>query len=222
MGEPTAVVYVDVSGISRMVGELFVSSRHGKDTATFLYTPEWIAAPDSFALQPALTVTPGPHYTMPGRSIFGALGDSAPDRWGQTLLRRSERAQAKAEGRTPRTLRDIDFLLGVTDTVRQGALRFSTVEDGEFLALERPHGIPPIVDLPPLLDATERFLMDEESSEDLRLLLASGSSLGGARPKASARKDCRTGRAAGRTVRPPRCGTNTLPFRDEHARRGRR
>ena len=187
MSVPTAHVYVDLGGVSRLTGHLFVSSSRGRETATFVYAPEWIAARDRFALQPALEISPGPYYTAPGRTIFGALGDSAPDRWGQTLLRREERARAKAEGRTPRTLRDIDFLLGVTDSIRQGALRFSATAGGPFLAPERPNGVPPLVELPRLLGATERFLADEESAEDLSLLLAPGSSLGGARPKASVR-----------------------------------
>ena len=187
MSEPTAFVYADIGGTSRTVGYLFVSVTRGKETATFRYAPEWLNGLGSFALQPALTLGPGPHYTQPGRSIFGALGDSAPDRWGQTLLRREERVRANAEGRTPRTLRDIDFLLGVTDSIRQGALRFSITEGGPFLAPDKPHGVPPLVNLPRLLAATDRFLKDEESAEDLRLLLAPGSSLGGARPKASVR-----------------------------------
>ena len=119
--------------------------------------------------------------------MFGALGDSAPDRWGQTLLRRAERRLAKAEARAPRALREVDFLLGVTDSVRQGALRLAVTEGGPFVAPERPTGVPPIVELPKLLSATERFLANVESVDDLRLLLAPGSSLGGARPKASVR-----------------------------------
>ncbi|MHB1264543.1 MAG: type II toxin-antitoxin system HipA family toxin [Gemmatimonadaceae bacterium] len=188
MSDPTAFVYVELDGEPRIVGRLFVTANRGRgETASFLYDPAWVAAPDRFALEPALTVSTAPHYTLPGRALFGALGDSAPDRWGQTLLRRDERQRARREGRAPRTLREVDFLLGVTDTVRQGALRFTLAEDGPFVAPERPVGVPPLVELPRLLAATERFLADEESAEDLRLLVAPGSSLGGARPKASVR-----------------------------------
>lgn len=183
MSEPAAYVHVELGGVTRLVGTLFVSTGR----STFTYSPEWLQADDRFALEPALAVGPGPYYTAPGRALFGALGDSAPDRWGQTLLRRAERRRARAESRTPRTLREIDFLLGVTDVVRQGALRFSTSPEGSFLAPERPGGVPPLVQLPKLLGAAQRFLADEESAEDLRLLLAPGSSLGGARPKASVR-----------------------------------
>jgi serine/threonine-protein kinase HipA len=182
-----AVVYVELDGVTRLVGRLFVSATRGRESATFEYDDAWIVANDRFALEPALAVSAGPYHTAPGRTMFGALGDSAPDRWGQTLLRRDERRRAKAKGRAPRTLRDVDFLLGVTDTVRQGALRFSAREGGEFLAGETGVAVPPLIDLPRLLAATERFLAEEESAEDLRLLLAPGSSLGGARPKASVR-----------------------------------
>ncbi len=188
MSVPAAFVYIETHGVTRLAGRLYTTSGRGRtDASTFLYDDEWIAAPDRFALEPALTVSAAPHFTLPGRALFGALGDSAPDRWGQTLLRREERARARIEQRAPRTLREIDFLLGVTDSVRQGALRFAAVADGPFLAPEREFAVPPLVDLPRLLGASDRFLADEESAEDLRLLLAPGSSLGGARPKASVR-----------------------------------
>ena len=128
-----------------------------------------------------------PHYAGEDRRKFGALGDSAPDRWGQTLLRRAERRQTKAENRAKRALREVDFLLGVTDSVRQGALRLALKEGGPSIAPERPSGVPPLVELPALLAASERYLVDQESAEDLRLLLAPGSSLGGDRPKTSVR-----------------------------------
>lgn len=187
MSAPAAFVYIDTDGAPRLVGRLYVTVHRGRETATFQYDDEWIARSDSFALQPALSVSRAPHYAGEDRRMFGALGDSAPDRWGQTLLRRAERRQAKAENRAPRALREVDFLLGVTDSVRQGALRLALTEGGAFVAPERPSGVPPLVELPALLAASERYLADQESAEDLRLLLAPGSSLGGARPKASVR-----------------------------------
>jgi serine/threonine-protein kinase HipA len=184
---PIAQVYVDLHGVPRLVGQLFASGVPGRETTTFMYDQEWLRAADRFALAPAIAVSEGPHYPRAGGSLFGALSDSAPDRWGETLLRRAERRRARAEGRTPRTLREIDFLLGVSDLTRQGALRFSKSKGGEFVAPGDPRGVPPLVDLRRLLDATDRFLADDESEADLRLLLAPGSSLGGARPKASVR-----------------------------------
>jgi serine/threonine-protein kinase HipA len=102
-------------------------------------------------------------------------------------MRRAERRRAEREGQTPRTVREIDYLLMVDDEARQGALRFAEREGGPFLAEHGPTKIPPLIELPRLLSAAERVLSDTDSDEDLRLLLAPGSSLGGARPKASVR-----------------------------------
>ena len=187
MSAPAAVVYLELAGTSRLVGHLFAHTTRGQQVATFQYAPAWVDAPDHLALAPALAVSVGPYFTTPGQSLFGALSDSAPDRWGQTLMRRAERRRAEAAGTAPRTLLAVDFLLGVTDSVRQGALRFAVTEAGAFVAPEQSTGVPPLVELPRLLSATDRFLADEESAADLRLLLAPASSLGGARPKAAVR-----------------------------------
>ncbi len=121
-------------------------------------------------------------------SVFNAIGDSAPDRWGRVLMRRAEGANTKSENRASRTLLESDYLLGVHDEARQGTLRFSfESNETEFLMQQKETAIPPLVYLPKLLSATERFMEDDENLEDLRLLLAPGSSLGGARPKASVR-----------------------------------
>jgi serine/threonine-protein kinase HipA len=102
-------------------------------------------------------------------------------------MRRAERRRAEREGHTPRTVREIDYLLMVDDESRQGALRFAEREGGPFLAEHGPTKIPPLIELPRLLSAAEHVMSDTDSDEDLRLLLAPGSSLGGARPKASLR-----------------------------------
>jgi serine/threonine-protein kinase HipA len=119
--------------------------------------------------------------------MFGAIGDSAPDRWGRALMRRMERRRAEREGGPPRALQEIDYLLLVDDEARQGALRFAEREGGPFLREAGVTRIPPLVDLPKLLSAAERVTEGKDTDEDLRLLLAPGSSLGGARPKASVR-----------------------------------
>lgn len=102
-------------------------------------------------------------------------------------MRRAERRRAEREKAAPRTLREIDYVLLVNDEARQGALRFAEKEGGPFLAEGSSAQIPPLFDLPRLLSASERVLDDTDTEEDLRLLLAPGSSLGGARPKASVR-----------------------------------
>jgi len=120
---------------------------------------------------------------MAGRLIFGAIGDSAPDRWGRMLIQREERRKAREERRMPRTLLEVDYLLGVSDITRQGALRFAESKGGPFLAIGVQ--VPLLLHLPALLGAALRTSTDGGNDDDLLLLLAPGSSLGGARPKAS-------------------------------------
>lgn len=181
------LVYVDLQGKPSLVGRLWAHVRGGRESATFEYEPGWLNHPERFALEPALPLGPGPFHTVPGGSLFGPIGDSAPDRWGRALMRRAERRRARQAGETPRTLHELDYLLMVDDEARQGALRFAVTEGGPFLTEHDAQRIPPLIELPKLLAATERVINEDESDEDLRLLLAPGSSLGGARPKASVR-----------------------------------
>lgn len=187
MSSREASVHVDLGGQTFFVGRLWCHHRKGRESATFEYSQEWLKHPEKFALEPALSLNNGQFHTIPDQALFGAIGDSAPDRWGRVLMRRREIARAKETSTTARTLGELDYLLGVNDLIRQGALRFSLKETGPFLDDSIKHSIPPLTELPRLLSATERFLDNEESSADLQLLLAPGSSLGGARPKASVR-----------------------------------
>ncbi|MEN9773088.1 MAG: hypothetical protein RL322_158 [Pseudomonadota bacterium] len=180
-------VFIDLQGEPILVGRLWSRIRKGRESATFEYEPAWLAHPERFALEPALTLAPGPFHTPPEKALFGAIGDSAPDRWGRVLMRRAERRRAERERQTPRTLFEADLLLRVDDMARQGALRFKSEPDGPFLAPENGMRIPPLIELPRLLYAAERVANEEEDDEDLRLLIVPGSSLGGARPKASVR-----------------------------------
>lgn len=182
-----ALVYMDFPEDPVLVGCLRSRIRKGRESASFEYDSGWLARPDRFALEPTLMLAPGPYHTGADRPMFGAIGDSAPDRWGRVLMRRAERKAAEKAGRLPRTLFEMDFLLLVDDEVRAGALRFAEKEGGPFLAEPGKFRIPPIVELNRLLQATERVLDDKENEEDLHLLIAPGSSLGGARPKASVR-----------------------------------
>ena len=181
------LVSVDLHGTLYLVGRLWARLRKDRENATFEYDPGWLAHAERFSLEPALKLGPGPFHTPSDKPLFGAIGDSAPDRWGRVLMRRAERRRAEREGRTPRTVREIDYLLLVDDEARQGALRFSEKESGPFLAEQSAVKIPPLVELPKLLSAAEHVVADKDSDEDLKLLLAPGSSLGGARPKASVR-----------------------------------
>lgn len=188
MSSKEILVSIALGGENIRIGKLWFNVRGHKESASFEYDKEWLDHPEKFALEPALKPTEGAFHTGQGISLFGAIGDSAPDRWGRVLMRRGEASKAKEQNRVPRALFEIDYLLGVNDEARQGALRFSVSPDENvFLSPKQKTSIPPLVDLPKLLSATERFIADNESSEDLRLLLAPGSSLGGARPKASVR-----------------------------------
>jgi serine/threonine-protein kinase HipA len=183
MTDRTLLVYVDLEGTAHLTGRLWTRNRKGKESASFEYDAGWLKNPARFALEPALTLGPGPQHTMSGRCIFGAIGDSAPDRWGRVLIQRDERRKAREAKRAPRTMLEADYLLGVGDIARQGALRFKETEAGPFLAAGVQ--IPPLIQLGALLNAALRVSADGGTDEDLRLILAPGSSLGGARPKAS-------------------------------------
>lgn len=178
-------VYIDLSGSPFLVGRLWTRVRGKKESASFEYDKEWLSNPQKFSLEPALMLSSGSFHTGGDKPIFGAIGDSAPDRWGRALMRRAERQRAKEEKETPRTLFEGDYLLRVNDFTRQGALRFSLEPGGPFLAAGEGMKIPPLVELPKLLSAAESISEENETAEELRLLLAPGSSLGGARPKAS-------------------------------------
>src|SRR6266850_1808632 len=148
-----ALVYVDLDGVPHVMGRLWARVRKNKESASFEYDEGWLQNPARFSLEPALHLGPGPFYTPADTPMFGAIGDSAPDRWGRTLMRRMERRRAEREGGPPRTLQEIDF--------------------------------PLLVELPKLLAAAEHVMEEKDTEEDLLLLFALGSSLGGARPKAS-------------------------------------
>ena len=174
-------VYVAVGGDDVLAGTLYSHRRRGLESATFTYTSTYLGTPGTYALDPELPLTSGALQTRVGRGLFGALTDCAPDRWGRTLLTRREAALARADGRATRTLGEIDYLLGVRDDLRQGALRFRAGAD-EFLASDDT-GVPALTDLPALLDLAARADSDTADLADLQRLIRVGSSLGGARPK---------------------------------------
>lgn len=179
-------VHVDgPPGASTIVGRLYLTRRRtGGESATFQYDQRWLALSGAYAIDPQLPLSAGPFHTGPDQAIFRALADTAPDRWGVELARRYERRRARDEHRTPRALGEADFLLAVRDHLRQGALRLRDPTTGEFLAPEGA-GIPHLIDVVRLLNASARLERDRETDEELRLLLEAGSSLGGARPKAN-------------------------------------
>lgn len=168
------------------VGRLWCHLQGTQESASFEYHKTWLEHAERFMLDPALTLTSGTFHTKQGIGLFGALGDSAPDRWGRMLMQQTQVAIAKDQGVTPRRLFEIDYLLGVHDEVRQGALRFSLPQaPAVFLSNKPVKNIPFSSDLSQLFLAIERLMADNASVDDLKFLLAPGSSLGGARPKAA-------------------------------------
>jgi serine/threonine-protein kinase HipA len=181
---PDVEIHIDLDGTTRQVGLLRRHVSRRAETVTFEYDDAWLADNNRFSIEPALTLTRGVFPTPRNQEIFGSIGDSAPDTWGRRLMQRSERRLAEKEKRPVRTLTEADYLLGVADETRLGALRFRWTDSPTFQAPPRA-GVPALIELGRLLQITERILRDEETDEDLQLIFAPGSSLGGARPKAS-------------------------------------
>ena len=177
-------VHVEFAGETRQVGMARCHQARGHETIAFAYTADWLASSERFALEPALALTPGTFAPAVGHATFGSIGDSSPDTWGRRLMQRVARRKAEREGRRVRTLTESDYLLGVSDKTRLGALRFRWVGSDVFLA-PLHEGVPALVKLGDLLAAADRIQRDQETDDDLQLIFAPGSSLGGARPKAS-------------------------------------
>jgi len=162
-------------------------SRGDRGSIRFAYDPEWLRHSQSFPLDPELDLYPGDFF--PTNSNFGVFMDSCPDRWGQILMKRREVVDAKDEGRPPITLGPWEFLLGVQDCTRMGALRFTPPDSTTFLA-DEALSAPPVTRLAELEKIA--FELSRSKHEDLdkmrqwlKVLVAPGSSLGGARPKAN-------------------------------------
>ena len=186
-------VHIELDGRTRPIGLARSNRVRGAETILFEYDGAWLNDPDRFSLEPALALTRGTFAPPVGLATFGSIGDSAPDTWGRRLMQRAERRLAAREGRAVRTLTESDYLLGVSDETRLGALRFRKVGEDIFQAPPRA-GVPALIELGRLLRITERVLRDEETDEDLQLIFGPGSSLGGARPKASVLTNRRTTR----------------------------
>lgn len=176
-------VFVAVGKRNTLAGRMYPHSRRGSESASFIYDDRYLATPDAYQLDPVLPLVTGTLQTPVDRPLFGAFADSSPDRWGRTLIQRAERARAKAAATAPRSMSEMDLLLGVRDDLRQGALRFRRGGEETFLAAEES-SIPVLADLPALLDIAARAERDVANYDDLRRLLRAASSLGGARPKA--------------------------------------
>ena len=195
-----STVQVFVDGESPTVSPTLMGTLHCQQAGageifSFEYDRSWLRRPEAFAFDPDLALVSGPQYPAADRASFGIFLDSSPDRWGRVLMQRRENTRARREARRPRGLTEWDFLLGVHDETRLGALRFRATGDGPFIDSDTRLAAPPITSLRELQAASLRFEehINEEEHPDyehwLSQLFAPGTSLGGARPKASVRDE---------------------------------
>ncbi|UAB84186.1 HipA domain-containing protein [Zunongwangia sp. SCSIO 43204] len=188
------LVYAHWDGIESpiLMGSLYATPSRGKEIFSFEYDKEWLASDYAQIIDPDLQLFEGAQYLNDEKSNFGIFLDSSPDRWGRVLMMRKEAAKARKEDRRPKTLMESDYLLGVYDNNRMGGLRFKTVPNGTFLDDDKAMAAPPFAALRDLEFASLQ-LEKENASENpeylkwLNMLMAPGSSLGGARPKANVR-----------------------------------
>lgn len=170
-----------------LMGILYVNVIKGGEAYSFEYDSGWLKKNRlALTLDPELMPYPGRQYPS-GKNIFGLFADASPDRWGRILMNKRERILAEKEGRKPSKLYDSDYLLGVYDETRMGGIRFKTNLDGEFLSDDRETAAPPWASLRTLEEASRNFENDETGLSErwLNQLIKPGSSLGGARPKAT-------------------------------------
>ncbi len=189
--EENIFVYADWHDLKQpqLMGMLRADRIRGKEVFDFEYDKQWLER-GIIALDPDLQLYSGRQYLNEVKTNFGLFTDSSPDRWGRVLMKRREAAIARKEERKPKQLYEVDFLLGVHDANRMGALRFKRSADGNFLDDNDTMTAPPIAKLRELEHASWS-IENEENIESveylswLNLLLSPGSSLGGARPKAN-------------------------------------
>ncbi len=171
----------------KLIGILSAQQAKGKKAFGFEYSEDWIKSTEQILLDPDIGWYKGQQYPN-GKENFGIFFDSMPDTWGRTLMKRRAAQRARDEGKTVPNLYDIDFLLGVYDECRMGALRFKLESNGPFLDNSQNTPTPPLSSIRELQQAA-RILESDEDSEDVKkwlsILIAPGSSLGGARPKAN-------------------------------------
>ena len=170
-----------------LMGQLTAQQVRGHEVFSFEFTDSWLRDSHCHLLDPDLQFFAGRQYLPEPKSNFGLFLDSSPDRWGRVLLDRRESYRAKTEQRPRQNLQESDYLLGVFDESRMGALRMKLSPDGDFLDNGPAYSTPPFASLRDLENAAWQLEQDDspDVSRWLKILLAPGSSLGGARPKAN-------------------------------------
>jgi len=185
--EKTIYVYAHGSEVPELMGVLYARPSRNKEIFSFEYDKNWLKNKHDLQLDPNLSFYGGEQHPQNHHINFGIFLDSSPDRWGRVLMQRRESQLAKEEGRSVKNLLESDYLLGVYDENRSGALRFKLDPEGEFLDSNRSVSSPPWTQLRDLEYASLKLEEDESVDDNrwIKLLIAPGSSLGGARPKAN-------------------------------------
>lgn len=188
MNQKTIFVYDDFSTDQPiLMGSLYVNVIKGGETYSFEYDKDWLKKTGlALTLDPEIMPYSGRQYPT-RKNIFGLFADASPDRWGRVLMNKRERILAEKEGRKPSKLYDSDYLLGVYDETRMGGIRFKANPEGPFLSDDKETAAPPWATLRTLEEASRNFENDETGLTErwLNQLIKPGSSLGGARPKAT-------------------------------------
>lgn len=186
------LVFADFDWLDKpeLVGELCYEKLRGSDSYAFQYDEHWLKGHAEVKLSEDINNYPGMQYTQPGQDVFGCFSDALPDRWGRTMLKRREQILASEEKRAVRSLSSFDYLMGIDDFSRMGGFRFKKELEGEFINVSASLKIPPLTELKDLLHASREIEKSEEANvlpekKWIAQFIQPGSSLGGARPKAS-------------------------------------
>ena len=188
-GKQDIYIYAHWKGLEepQLMGVLSALYAKGKKAFSFEYDKDWLKSKEQMLLDPDIQFYTGPQYPN-NKENFGVFLDSMPDTWGRTLMKRRASQEAAANNEKAKTLYEIDYLLGVYDESRMGALRFKLDIEGPFLDDNQLNPTPPWSSIRELQEAAKNFENDDDNDEVkkwLAVLMAPGSSLGGARPKAN-------------------------------------
>jgi len=188
-GKLEIYVYAHWKGMlaPQLMGVLSALYAKGRKAFSFEYAKDWIKSKEQLLIDPDIQFYTGLQYPN-NKENFGVFLDSMPDTWGKTLMKRRVAQEAKEQGEKAKILYEIDYLLGVYDESRMGALRYKTDIDGAFLDNNNIAPTPPWSSIGELQEAAKQFENDDENElvkKWMVILLGPGSSLGGARPKAN-------------------------------------
>jgi serine/threonine-protein kinase HipA len=188
------LVYMDWLKLpaTSLLGILRSEISKGEEIFSFEYNQKWIESGYAQDLDPDLKLYTGPQYLSDEKPNFGLFLDSSPDRWGRMLMERREAIIARKSGNPKKRLSESDFLLGVNDDTRMGAIRFKLNKEENYLEDSESIQVPPMTSIRELEQASlniedDDFFKNKEAEKWLKIMMAPGSSLGGARPKASVR-----------------------------------